>query len=54
MWHVPINTVSQKEGGDIETTPQSSAFVFHRRLQLQPEEEYALSFSVELTAKRPL
>jgi alpha-amylase len=54
MWHVPINTVSQKEGGDIETTPQSSAFVFHRRLQLQPQEEYSLSFSVEVTAKRPL
>ncbi|HEX8236044.1 MAG TPA: alpha-amylase/4-alpha-glucanotransferase domain-containing protein [Abditibacteriaceae bacterium] len=54
MWHVPINTVSQKEGGDIETTPQSSAFVFHRRLQLQPQEEYSLSFTVEVTAKRPL
>jgi hypothetical protein len=43
-----------KEGGDIETTPQSSAFVFHRRLQLQTQEEYSLSFAVEVTAKRPL
>jgi alpha-amylase len=54
MWHVPISTQSQREGGDIEKTHQSSAFVFHRRLQLQTQEEYAVSFEVEVTAKRPL
>lgn len=54
MWHVPIFTQSQKEGGHIEQTHQSSAFVFHRRLHLAPRSEHALSCTALITAKRPL
>ncbi|HEX8834060.1 MAG TPA: alpha-amylase/4-alpha-glucanotransferase domain-containing protein [Abditibacteriaceae bacterium] len=54
MWHVPIYTVSQKEGGDIERTHQSSAFVFHRHIELAPGETKTLDFAVTLTAKRAL
>lgn len=51
MWHVPIRTVSQKEGGAIEETHQSSAFVFHRRLCIPARSEYSLAFRALLTAK---
>jgi hypothetical protein len=54
MWHVPINTLSQKEGGEVERTHQSSAFVFHRRLHLEPGETWSFAFEVEITAKRSL
>jgi hypothetical protein len=48
---VPLETVSQKEGGEIETTYQQSAFVFHRRLQLLPEEPLTVTFEAVITAK---
>ena len=51
MWHIPIRTVSQKEGGAIEATHQSSAFVFHRRLSIPARGEFSLSFTALLTAK---
>jgi hypothetical protein len=54
MWHVPINTLSQKEGGEVERTHQSSAFVFHRRLHIEPGEAWNFAFAVEITAQRPL
>lgn len=54
MWHVPIFTHSQTEGGALERSHQSSAFVFHRRLHLLPHSEHALKFTALITAKRPL
>jgi 4-alpha-glucanotransferase len=51
MWHVPIHTVSQKEGGATEKTHQSSAFVFHKKLQLAPGKEQKLRFDVEVTTR---
>lgn len=54
LWHVPLQTVSQKEGGEIEETYQQSAFVFHRRLRLLPLQPFTTSFGVLLTAKRQL
>ncbi|HEX8551000.1 MAG TPA: alpha-amylase/4-alpha-glucanotransferase domain-containing protein [Abditibacteriaceae bacterium] len=51
MWHVPIETVSQKEGGDIERTHQSSAFVFIRRLNIAPGETQSFDWNVSLTTK---
>jgi alpha-amylase len=50
MWHVPISTISQKEGGAIEETPQSSAFVFHKRLHLEPGKEQIIKFNIEITS----
>ncbi len=54
MWHVPLFTQSQTEGGALERSHQSSAFVFHRRLHLPPRSEHALAFTALITAKRPL
>lgn len=51
MWHVPIETVSQKEGGAIERTHQSSAFVFHRRLHLAPRHEYSCAFKATISVR---
>jgi alpha-amylase len=51
LWHVPIETISQKEGGEIERTHQSSAFVFLRRVTLAAGATQAFDFSVTLTAK---
>ncbi|HVF11222.1 MAG TPA: alpha-amylase/4-alpha-glucanotransferase domain-containing protein [Abditibacteriaceae bacterium] len=50
MWHVPLRTVSQKEGGAIEEMYQQSALVFHRRLHLEPESEYCLACTVRVTS----
>ena len=52
MWHIPIWSVSQKEGGEIERTHQSSAFVFLKRLSLPRNSEYSISFTVALNSKR--
>jgi len=54
MWHVPIWTLSQKEGGEIERTHQSSAFVFHHRLLLAPGVSQTWEFKATVIAKRPL
>ncbi len=51
MWHAPIETVSQTEGGTAEENVQQSALVFHRRLQLSPGEKKQFSFRVIVTAK---
>ncbi len=49
MWHAPIETVSQKEGGHIERIYQQSAFLFHRRLQLSRGESFRTSFVARIT-----
>jgi hypothetical protein len=54
LWHVPIWSISQKEGGFIERTHQSSAFVFQQHLKLKPNEEWTFAFSAKLVSKRPL
>lgn len=54
MWHIPIWSASQKEGGEIERTHQSSAFVFHQHLHLAPAIEYSISFKAALNSKREL
>ena len=54
MWHAPIWSVSQKEGGAIERSHQSSAFVFHRRLLLAPQIEYSWKFVASLHSPRAL
>ncbi len=54
MWHIPICSVSQKEGGTIEQMHQSSAFLFHKRLHLPRDAEFALSFTASLNSKRAL
>lgn len=51
MWHAPLWSVSQKEGGHIERIYQQSAFVFHRRLHLQAGEEFRTSFTASVTAR---
>jgi alpha-amylase len=51
LWHVPLYTFSQKEGGATETTYQQSAFVFHSRLQLPARGKYSLELMVRLTAR---
>jgi len=51
MWHAPLFSVSQKEGGAIERIYQQSAFVFHRRLKLEAGEELQTSFTASVTAK---
>jgi len=52
LWHVPLFTVSQKEGGEIERTYQQSAFVFHRKLRLEPGVPMVVAFEAVLTAHR--
>ena len=54
MWHIPIWSASQKEGGEIERTHQSSAFVFHQHLRLKSANEYSISFKAALNSKREL
>ncbi len=54
LWHVPIWSLSQKEGGETERSHQSSAFVFGRRLHLKPQIEYSISFSASLQCDREL
>jgi alpha-amylase len=54
MWHIPIWSMSQKEGGEIERTHQSSAFVFHQHLHLAPAIEYSISFKAALNSQRML
>ena len=51
MWHVPLFSVSQKEGGAIERIYQQSAFVFHRRLNLAAGETFQTSFKAVVTAR---
>jgi hypothetical protein len=51
MWHTPIETVSQTEGGAVEQNYQQSALVFHRRLQLAPGETKQFSFRAIVTTK---
>ncbi|MDF2441592.1 MAG: 4-alpha-glucanotransferase, partial [Abditibacteriota bacterium] len=51
MWHVPLWTHSQKEGGDIEKSYQQSSFVWSRRLTLAPKERLHSNFRVVLRAK---
>lgn len=51
MWHTPIFTVSQKEGGEIERTHQSSAFVFHRTIRLHPGETMPFRFKAVVSSK---
>jgi alpha-amylase len=51
MWHVPIETTSQKEGGHIELTHQSSAFVFLRDLVLEPHATQAFGWKTQLTTE---
>lgn len=51
MWHVPLWTHSQKEGGDIEKSYQQSSFVWHRQLKIAPQEHFNCDFRVVLTAK---
>ena len=51
MWHAPIWSISQKEGGAIERSHQSSAFVFHHRLTLEPNIEYSWKFVASLHSK---
>lgn len=46
LWHVPVETVSQKEGGEIERNYQQSAMMFHRRLELEAGQEYRTGFEV--------
>jgi hypothetical protein len=52
MWHLPIYTYSEKEGGEMETSYQQSAFVFSRRLVVPAQQTISLAFSTTLTAKR--
>lgn len=54
MWHAPIWSISQKEGGAIEKSHQSSAFVFHHRLHLAPQTEFAWKFVASLHSQRAL
>ena len=51
MWHIPLWTHSQKEGGDIEESYQQSAFVFHRHLEIAPRARLQCDFRVALTTK---
>ena len=51
MWHAPLFSVSQKEGGAIERIYQQSAFVFHRRLKLRAGETFQTSFKAAVTAR---
>ena len=51
MWHVPLFTVSQKEGGEIEKTYQQSAFVFHQRLRLPAGGRGEFEFTVVTTSR---
>ncbi len=48
LWHVPIETVSQKEGGEIERNYQQSALVFHQKLNLIGDGEHRMTFRVGL------
>lgn len=50
MWHIPIWSISQKEGGDTEKTHQSSAFVFLKRLHLLSAIEYSIKFTAALNS----
>ena len=54
LWHIPIWSVSQKEGGETKRSHQSSAFVFHKRLHLAPQIEYSISFTAALNSERAL
>lgn len=51
MWHVPIETISQKEGGHIETTHQSSAFVFIRTIDLAPGKSREFTWTTNITTE---
>lgn len=51
MWHVPLFSISQKEGGAIERIYQQSAFLFHRRLKLEAGEQFQISFVASVTAR---
>lgn len=54
LWHVPIETVSQKEGGEVERNYQQSAMVFHRRVNLVAGGEYRTAFQVGVEKKTNL
>jgi hypothetical protein len=54
MWHIPLYTYSEKEGGELEKAYQQSAFVFSQRLVVPAHQVLCLSFQAILTAKRPL
>jgi alpha-amylase len=54
LWHLPIYTHSEKEGGELEKSYQQSAFLFHQRLTIPAHDVLSLSFRSVLTAKRKL
>jgi alpha-amylase len=51
MWHAPIDTVSVRENGALENIHQQSAFVFHRHLQLSPDQKKLFSLRAIVTTK---
>jgi alpha-amylase len=54
MWHLPLYTYSEKEGGDVEKSYQQSCFLFGRRFTLAPQDVLSFAFRAVLTAKRAL
>jgi len=51
MWHAPIFTTSQKEGGEIELNYQQSALVFHHKIKVAAHEKFTTSFVARITSR---
>ena len=51
LWHVPLFSVSQKEGGEIERIYQQSSFLFHRRLKLEAGAQFQTSSVASVAAR---